>query len=194
MAGRANVVEANKRRAINEAENVYGRLTVIIRDGYKNNRIAWKCRCLCGNYITVMGKSLRNGDTKSCGCLLKETSSQRMKEFHKSKPFKGDGHPRWNPNLSEQDRIDRRTKEHDAWRELVFKRDNYTCVCCGDTTGGKLEAHHKKSYKDYPKLRYDVANGATVCKCHKEFHKIFGYTDFTSGQFWAFVIHKQNIN
>lgn len=31
----------------------------------------------------------------------------------------------------------------------------------------RLEAHHKKSWRDYPSLRYDVKNGTTYCKfCH----------------------------
>lgn len=41
--------------------------------GYKS--VKWLCRCDCGNYIEVRGDSLRNGNTKSCGCLLKESTS-----------------------------------------------------------------------------------------------------------------------
>lgn len=36
----------------------------------------WKCRCACGNHITVVGYSLSAGDTKSCGCLQKEVTSK----------------------------------------------------------------------------------------------------------------------
>lgn len=36
--------------------------------------------------------------------------------------------------------------------------------CCRK---GKLEAHHIKSWKNYPKLRYRISNGKTLCyKCH----------------------------
>jgi len=31
--------------------------------------ILWKCECKCGNTVIVQGASLRNGNTKSCGCL-----------------------------------------------------------------------------------------------------------------------------
>lgn len=34
-----------------------------------NGRTAWYCLCDCGNNCIVSTKELRNGDTKSCGCL-----------------------------------------------------------------------------------------------------------------------------
>lgn len=32
----------------------------------------WRCRCDCGNEVTVLGASLKTGNTKSCGCYRKE--------------------------------------------------------------------------------------------------------------------------
>ena len=29
----------------------------------------WRCRCDCGSYVTVRAATLKNGDTKSCGCI-----------------------------------------------------------------------------------------------------------------------------
>lgn len=34
-----------------------------------NGKATWFCRCDCGNTATVIGKLLRAGMTKSCGCL-----------------------------------------------------------------------------------------------------------------------------
>lgn len=58
---------------IDEIGNTYGYLTVIERA--QNNsagRAMWKCRCKCGNEVVVLGKRLRSGATKSCGCYQKE--------------------------------------------------------------------------------------------------------------------------
>ena len=53
----------------------FGRLTVIERvENNKNGQAMWKCvcNCDCGNEVIVSGKNLKNGNTKSCGCLKKE--------------------------------------------------------------------------------------------------------------------------
>lgn len=53
----------------------FGKLTVICQvERLKNaNQSCWKCLCDCGNYIVRVGSNLRNGNTKSCGCLQPET-------------------------------------------------------------------------------------------------------------------------
>ena len=56
----------------NEVGNRYGYLVVLSMDRYvKYKGTYWKCRCDCGNETVVIGQSLRNGHTKSCGCLGK---------------------------------------------------------------------------------------------------------------------------
>lgn len=60
----------------NEIGNKYGLLTVIDRaENNKNGRARWTCQCDCGNKIDVLGVTLRNGATQSCGCLQKERAS-----------------------------------------------------------------------------------------------------------------------
>lgn len=56
----------------------FGRLTVLERAGTKGHEPTWLCACECGNTKVVMGVSLRNGDTLSCGCLGRELSSERL--------------------------------------------------------------------------------------------------------------------
>ena len=50
--------------------HVFGRLTILSRAPNKpNGRTAWYCVCDCGNQCIVGTKELKNGDTRSCGCL-----------------------------------------------------------------------------------------------------------------------------
>jgi len=65
--------------AINEIGNRYGKLTVLSRAGSDSKHKAlWLCQCECGNQVIVVGKNLRSGNTRSCGCLQKEMMSTRM--------------------------------------------------------------------------------------------------------------------
>lgn len=50
----------------------FGRLLVIERAESINGSARWLCHCDCGNEIVTYGYSLRNGDTKSCGCYHAE--------------------------------------------------------------------------------------------------------------------------
>jgi hypothetical protein len=57
---------------IDLTNNKYGKLKVIKRDdSYHEKEIKWICLCDCGNYTSVRGVDLREGKTKSCGCLIK---------------------------------------------------------------------------------------------------------------------------
>src|SRR5215831_7118268 len=67
------------------AGQVFGRLealeyvgTTRERPGGTKRRLAiWRCRCACGTELTVVGASLRNQVTRSCGCLDRETTARR---------------------------------------------------------------------------------------------------------------------
>lgn len=63
----------------------YGRLLVIGRSKQKtkSGERLWECKCDCGSTTNVRADGLKRGTTRSCGCLARELSSQRMK----GKPF-----------------------------------------------------------------------------------------------------------
>lgn len=72
-----------------------------------------------------------------------------------------------------EDKKIRQSWAYKSWRTLVFERDNYTCVQCGDCnqTGRgksvKLHADHIKPFALYPELRFEISNGRTLCvPCH----------------------------
>lgn len=62
----------------NEIGNRYGALTVIARGpNTDQGRAQWVCECECGNQTIVLGKNLRSGNTKSCGCLKSKQPAAR---------------------------------------------------------------------------------------------------------------------
>ncbi len=52
----------------------FGRLTVIEYDHAEHDGAHWLCKCDCGTEKVVAGYLLRNGATKSCGCLKSDAS------------------------------------------------------------------------------------------------------------------------
>lgn len=66
-------------KAINEEGARYGRLTILRRaENSQSGKKRWVCSCDCGVAETgpILAASLRNGKTKSCGCLTAEVSSE----------------------------------------------------------------------------------------------------------------------
>lgn len=60
----------------------FGRLTVIRKDGVHRKpcgttQSKYLCKCDCGNEISVLMQNLRNGNTRSCGCLAQEVKEQK---------------------------------------------------------------------------------------------------------------------
>lgn len=56
----------------------FGKLTVIEQHGHIGDKVAWLCRCECGNEKVVSGSNLITSQTTSCGCVWKST----MKDVH----------------------------------------------------------------------------------------------------------------
>ena len=62
-----------------ETGKVYGHLLVFEYAFNQNNEAWWKCKCRCGNIISVRGADLRSGNTKSCGCVKSEGEERIIK-------------------------------------------------------------------------------------------------------------------
>lgn len=72
----------------------------------------------------------------------------------------------WKGGITTEIKKIRNSVKYKSWRTAVFERDNYTCRGCGQK-GVFLEAHHIKSFSDYPNARFLVDNGITYCQsCH----------------------------
>lgn len=66
----------------------FGRLTVlregnrILDSGYGvAHKARWICRCACGNETVVIGENLRQGCTRSCGCLAAENRRKASRNW-----------------------------------------------------------------------------------------------------------------
>jgi hypothetical protein len=59
----------------NFVDQRFGRLVVLERTtNDRHNKVRWSCRCDCGALKVVGAAELQSGDTRSCGCLQRETS------------------------------------------------------------------------------------------------------------------------
>lgn len=76
----------------------FGRLTVIERAGSyrprgkygKHSEPLWRCLCDpelggCGRETFVIAHNLKNGSTRSCGCLKNEAAAERLERVRKCK-------------------------------------------------------------------------------------------------------------
>ncbi len=100
---------------------------------------------------------------------LKHT--EEWKKNH-SKKMKGENHPNWQGGITPLNKLLRNSAMYQIWRNAVFLRDNFTCQnpnCefCNNKMGVLLNAHHIKSFADYPELVFRVDNGIAYCA---EFH------------------------
>lgn len=60
----------------------YGRILILSRAGnggsIKKPTVRWNCKCDCGAEKVIEGHSLKNGRTKSCGCLNNEKRNNNL--------------------------------------------------------------------------------------------------------------------
>jgi Zn finger protein HypA/HybF involved in hydrogenase expression len=156
--------------------------SIVIHDIYRKEikgrkRIIIKCECLiCNKIWKPRYENLIIG--KGCPNCYKYT-----KNF-------GENHYKYNPNLTDEERLLRRNyygdETIDKWRKEVFQRDNYTCVIT-NKRGQKLNAHHLNGFNWYECGRFDVNNGVTLSEnIHKLFHAIYGRSNNTKEQFEEF--------
>lgn len=57
------------RKVLDLVGQKFGKLTVVEFSHMDKGHSCFKCKCDCGNTVTVRSQNLRNGNTKSCGCL-----------------------------------------------------------------------------------------------------------------------------
>lgn len=70
----------------------FGRLVAIRPASLRarNGNAMWVCQCDCGNQITIDVQRLKNGSSRSCGCLRRELARKRMTTNPKTVAHFGD--------------------------------------------------------------------------------------------------------
>ncbi len=143
-----------------------------------------------GEFYGIPNNLLQGQGCKKCG--YNTMAKKQLGENNHMYGMKGENHPRYNPNLTDEEREKGRHIEgYEEWRKQVFERDNYTCQCCGDNKGSNLNAHHKNGYYWDKEHRTDIDNGVTLCEgCHREFHEKYGRGNNTEEQYIEFLTNR----
>ena len=79
-------------RAEDLAGKLYGMLTVLGYAGRTGAKLAWWCKCDCGELTRSLGVHLRGGKSKSCGCQRLSTITKHGKSGSNRHPL----YARWN--------------------------------------------------------------------------------------------------
>lgn len=183
--------------SINKIKNILLNSNIKIRDALEQNSIKLK-----DDIFEII--NLYTNKKLSCSkiALIFNTSNNTISSIlHKNNiPLRtqkeeigGEKHPNWKGGISSENNIIRSSIEYRQWRKAVFKRDNYTCQCCDDKSGGNLTAHHILNFSDYIELRFDINNGITLCdRCHNlnkhgSFHHIYGTKNNTKEQLEEYI-------
>jgi len=160
---------------------------------FKKGNIPW-CSRLKGEGIVKASPSSYKKGHKQYFFKHTEESKKKIKDTRKLRGLGyKKGHIPWNKNRknyickTDESKLWRRRKIYKQWREKIFRRDDWTCQKC-IIKGGKLNPHHIKNFAQYKDLRFNVNNGITFCeKCHKKFHKIYGFKDNNYLQIKKFI-------
>jgi len=136
-----------------------------------------------GCYVTIYVNEHRTRNHKHYFC------SYQCYKDNIGRYYTGKNNNFYNHDLTKEERLHtRRYKGYYNWRDSVYKRDEYTCQCCGDDKGGNLIAHHIYNYSEHKDKRTNINNGITLCNvCHKDFHCRYGYRNNNKQQLDEFI-------
>lgn len=150
-------------KKLNLIGDKYNRLLVIGDAPPINGRRAWLCECDCGTIKPIQMDELRNGGTKSCGCLNNEKRSARAKAMYavitKYAPDITTARKIWK-NYMKRDK-----KEFGIINDMTFEEfyalSQMNCHYCGDLPSNKANAPiSDKKASEYAKTNgFFIYNG-----------------------------------
>lgn len=154
----------NIKRHVNCTGNRFGRLVCLKETHVKERRTYYECLCDCGNKKIVGIHNLRNGSTKSCGCLQREVSKAKQHDLT--------GKTYGNLTVIELDLKYPNKKGEARW----------TCKCsCGKIKSIRASNLHSKTTNSCGCLLYKKGKDSTSYKGGKWITKE-GYVVITEGR------------
>lgn len=143
---------------------------------FKNNNKKYKTKCV--QCKADKGYSFKKDINKPClSCSAKIRHKNMSPDIKKVSKIKNSCTQRgldlesFDNFSTEMNERQRKLFKNSGLREECFKKYNYTCNNCG-LRGVILNAHHIKSWKDYPDERFNLDNLICLCEdCHKQIHK-----------------------
>lgn len=118
---------------------------------WRNKYCSWDCKVLA-----------------QVGVKATEEHKKNLSVAHMGKR-KGPLNNMWKGGVTAINDVIRTSTKYKQWRYRVFNRDKFLCRIGGKKHGSRLNAHHIKSFAKYPKLRFVLSNGITLCEsCHKK--------------------------
>ena len=150
---------------------------IIIKNSSFDKKGRRFCSKSCSLSFRNKNRIYTNEQRKKIGIRMSKFHLGKKKTLKHRKKMsinnKGNKSHFWRGGLTEKNRKLRNSLQYKIWRDSVYKRDNWTCTKCSDKSkkGNTviLNADHIKPWSKYPKLRFDINNGRTLClACHKK--------------------------
>ena len=115
---------------------------------------------------------------KGCASLwkgMRASEETRLKQrLAKLGKFSGERSGTWKGGITPINKAIRTSDDYKQWRRSIFIRDEFTCQKCG-VKHVYIVAHHIKPFSLYPELRFELANGLTLCNdCHRKTESFAG--------------------
>lgn len=108
---------------------------------------------------------------------------------------KGKDSPQWRGGILKENERIRNSPEYAEWRMNIFKKDWFTCQCCGGRKN--IQAHHIVPFSECEDLRLDTSNGMCLCRdCHQSsikgsFHNLYSTHNNTPDELEKYINAKR---
>jgi len=129
---------------------------------------------VCGQSFWRRPHAIKRGQNKFCSrrCC---SAWMRGRPTYSGVVLYGPQNPNWRGGVTARNALIRKNREFRQWRAAVFARDDWTCQRCGARAQAglcvRIAPHHIKPFATFPKLRFELDNGVTLCNtCHHFVH------------------------